>query len=425
VADQHRIEEFSGRRKVAARGVWVKSQLMARDHDIVLFGATGFVGELTAAYLAEQAPAGTRIALAGRSAEKLEALRQTLERPAWGVLVADIADEHAIKALAEAGRVVISTVGPYLKYGEPLVAACAAAGSDYVDLTGESEFVDLMYLRYHAVARDSGARIVHSCGFDSIPYDLGALFTVSQLPDDVPIALRGFGAATGSISGGTFHSAVGQMGRMKESGRVARQRRSVERNAEDGRLADGRNVRGIPGRPHNEALVGGWVVPVPTVDPQHVLRTARLNSAYGPDFSYSHFIVTKRLRTTVGFGAGVGVVATLAQLQLTRNLLLRLKAPGSGPSAERRAKSFFRVRMVADYGSSSPRTRLITEVRGGDPGYGETAKMLGESALALAFDNDLPQRGGGHWTPALALGQPLIDRLVRAGIEFRVVDPKA
>jgi short subunit dehydrogenase-like uncharacterized protein len=396
---------------------------MQRDYDIILFGATGYVGELTAEYLAQQAPEGARVALAGRSAAKLEALRQTLDRPAWGVLVADVADEAAIKVVAEAGRVVISTVGPYLKYGEPMVAACAAAGSDYIDLTGESEFVDLMYLRYHAVARESGARIVHSCGFDSIPYDLGALFTVSQLPDDVPIALRGFGGASGAISGGTFHSAVGQMGRIKESGRVARHRRSVERNAEDGRLADGRSVSGLPGKPHNEPLARGWVVPVPTVDPQHVLRSARLSPAYGPDFSYSHFIVTKRLRTTVGLGVGVGVVITLAQLHATRKLLLRLKSPGSGPSAARRAKSYFRVRMVADYGSGAPRSRLITEIRGGDPGYGETAKMLGESALALAFDDNLPQPGGGQWTPALALGRPLIDRLIRAGIEFEVVEP--
>jgi short subunit dehydrogenase-like uncharacterized protein len=398
---------------------------MARDYDIILFGATGFVGELTAEYLAEHAPEDARIALAGRNAGKLEAVADRVRRPAWGRLVADSGDRAALGALAESARVVISTVGPYLKYGEPLVAACAAAGTDYVDLTGESEFVDLMYLRYHEAAKQSGARIVHSCGFDSIPYDLGALFTVSQLPDDVPIALRGFGGASGAISGGTFHSAVGQMGRLKESGRVARQRRSVERNADDGRLAEGRKVRGIPGRPHNEPLVKGWVLPAPTVDPQHVLRSARLNPAYGPDFSYSHFLVTRKLRTTIGLAAGVGGVITLAQFQATRNLLLRLRAPGSGPTAERRAKSFFRVRMVADYGTGSPRQRLITEVRGGDPGYGETAKMLAESALALVYDENLPSVGGGQWTPALALGQPLIERLVRAGIDFRVVEPSS
>ena len=309
---------------------------MERDYDIVLFGATGFVGELTAEYLAQHAPESARIALAGRSGAKLEALRQTLGTPAWGVLVADVADEAAIKALAAAGRVVISTVGPYLKYGEPLVAACAAAGTDYVDLTGESEFVDLMYLRYHAVAKQSGARIVHSCGFDSIPYDLGALFTVSQLPDDVPIALRGFGGATGSISGGTFHSAVGQMGRHQGEragrapaplGRAQRRRRAP--------WPMGRKVTGRPGKPHNEPLVGGWVVPVPTVDPQHVLRSARLNPAYGPDFSYSHFIVTKRLRTTVGLGAGVGGGGHARPAR--DNPQPPVEVEGSGQWAERRA----------------------------------------------------------------------------------------
>ena len=177
----------------------------------------------------------------------------------------------------------------------------------------------------------------------------------------------------------------------------------------------------LQGRPHDEPLAGGWVVPAPTIDPQHVLRSARLNPAYGPDFSYSHYIVTRRLSSTAGLLLGVGIVVTLAQLEPTRNLVLRLKSPGSGPSAERRARSFFRVRMVADYGSDAPRERLITEVRGGDPGYGETAKMLAEAALALAFDDNLPQRGGGQWTPALALGQPLIERLVRAGIDFAVV----
>jgi short subunit dehydrogenase-like uncharacterized protein len=396
---------------------------LEREYDIVLFGATGFVGELTAEYLARQAPAGARVALAGRSADRLAALGERLQRPGWGRLVADVVDEGSIRALAASARVAISTVGPYLRYGEALVAACADAGTDYADLTGETEFLDRMYLRYHERAKQSGARLVHSCGFDSIPYDLGALFTVTQLSGDVPITLRGFGDASGSISGGTFHSAVGQLARLKESGRAARQRRSVERNAEDGRLAEGRKVRGLPGRPHNEPLAGGWVVPAPTIDPRHVLRTARLNPAYGPDFSYSHFLVTRRLPATLGLGAGVAAVVMLAQLEPTRKLLLRLRAPGSGPSAERRARSRFRVRMVADYGEEGIRQRLITEVRGGDPGYGETAKMLAESALALAFDQDLPPLGGGQWTPALALGQPLIARLVRAGIEFAVVEP--
>lgn len=402
--------------------IQLESRVVERSYDIVLFGATGYVGGLTAEYLVQNAPEGAKLAIAGRSLAKLEALRERLQFPGLGMLVADINDAGSIRALAGATRVVISTVGPYIHYGEPLVAACSAAGTDYVDLTGEPEFVDLMYLRYHAAAKDSGARLIHSCGFDSLPYDLGALFTVSQLPDDVPISLQGFGLASGSISGGTFHSAVNAMARLKEAGRVSRQRRSVERHAEDGAIADGRRVQGVQGRPHNEPLAGGWVVPAPTIDPQHVLRSARLNPVYGPDFTYSHYVVTRRLTSTAGLLLGVGVVATLAQLEPTRNLVLRLKSPGSGPSAERRARSFFRVRMVADYGPVTARQRLIAEVRGGDPGYGETAKMVAESALALAYNEDLPQLGGGQWTAGLALGLPLVERLRRAGIEFAVTE---
>ncbi len=396
---------------------------MQRSFDIVLFGATGYTGELVAEYLHSHAPAGARLAIAGRGAAKLEALRDRLGAAGMGVLLADATEPGSLAELAASTRVVVSTVGPYLLHGEPLVAACAAAGTDYVDLAGEPEFVDLMYLRHHASARDSGARLVHSCGFDSIPYDLGALFTVSRLPAGVPIALQGFGLARGAISGGTLHSAVNAIARFQEAGRISRQRRAIERYAPDGAIAEGRTVRGAGRRPHKEPLAGGWVAPAPTIDPDHVLRSARLDPAYGPDFTYAHYIVTRRLSRTIAAAAGLGVVVTMAQFEPTKRLILRLRPRGSGPSAERRARSFFRVRFVADYGYPDHRGRLITQVRGGDPGYGETAKMLAESAFALAFDSNLPNRGGGQWTPALALGWPLIERLERAGIVFEVVGP--
>src|SRR6478735_10637135 len=161
-----------------------------RDHDIVLFGATGFTGALTAEYLAQHAPDGLRWALAGRNRAKLDALSERLgiDVP---LLHADVGDEASLRTIAEAARVVITTVGPYVAYGEPLVAACAAAGTDYVDLTGEPEFVDRMYVRHHATAVASGARIVHACGFDSIPHDLGVYFTVQQLPTAGPVTVRG------------------------------------------------------------------------------------------------------------------------------------------------------------------------------------------------------------------------------------------
>src|SRR4051812_5718364 len=176
----------------------------SREHDIVLFGATGFTGGLTAEYLAEHAPEGTRWALAGRNQAKLEALRDRLgvDVP---LLRADIGDEDSLRAVAESARVVVTTVGPYLNYGEPLVAACAKAGTDCADITGEPEFVDRMYMRHHDEAVRTGARLVHACGFDSIPHDLGAQFTVEQLPEGAALKVRGYVRAQGRVSRGPFH----------------------------------------------------------------------------------------------------------------------------------------------------------------------------------------------------------------------------
>jgi short subunit dehydrogenase-like uncharacterized protein len=383
-----------------------------RQHDIVLFGATGFTGGLTAEYLAAHAGESTRWALAGRSRQKLEDVRRRLGDAAaeLPLIDADAGDPRSVRELAESSRVVISTVGPYIHYGEPLVAACAAAGTDYLDLTGEPEFVDLMWLRYHEQAQISGARLVHSCGFDSIPYDLGALFTVEQLPENVPIKLEAFISAGGRPSGGTYHSAVHIMGRLRHSARVARERRAREERPQ------GRRVRGVPGTPHRDALADGWVVPFPTIDPQTVLRSARALDRYGPDFTYSHYLVVGSLPTALGLGAGAGGLIALAQLPQTRKLLLKWKDPGEGPTPEQRQKGWFKVRFAA----AANGTRLITEVSGGDPGYGETSKMLGESALCLAHDQ-VPQTAG-QVTPAVAMGDALIGRLRRAGIRFEVAD---
>ncbi|MGG8405240.1 saccharopine dehydrogenase family protein, partial [Streptomyces sp. 12297] len=201
-----------------------------RAYDVVLFGATGFVGELTAEYLAGHAPAGCRWALAGRSKEKLERLRERLARQhphcaELPLLVADARDGAALRELAAATRVLATTVGPYVWYGEGLVAACAEAGTDYVDLTGEPEFVDRMFLRYDARARETGARIVHACGFDSVPHDLGVWFTVQQLPVGVPLRVDGFVRSNALFSGGTLASALTAMGRGPQALAAARERR--------------------------------------------------------------------------------------------------------------------------------------------------------------------------------------------------------
>jgi short subunit dehydrogenase-like uncharacterized protein len=386
-----------------------------REYDIVVFGATGFTGALTAEYLARAAPPGTRWALAGRNEAKLEDVRDRIAQstPAATeapLVSADSGDAGSMRALAESTRVVITTVGPYILYGEALVAACAAAGTDYVDLTGEPEFVDQMWLRHHAQAEQSGARIVHSCGFDSIPYDLGVLHTVDQLPEGVPIHVDGFVRASGTFSGGTYHSTVHIMSRLRQGAQVARERKRLEARPV------GRTVKGIAGTPHNDASAGGWVVPLPTIDPQNVLRSARALERYGPDFSYSHYLVVKRLAVLAGMAAGAGAVIALAQLPPTRNLLLKIKDPGEGPSPEQRERGWFNLRFAGEGGGR----RVVTEVSGGDPGYGETSKMLAESALCLASD-PLPERGG-QLTPAAAMGHALIDRLQRAGIAFRAVE---
>jgi short subunit dehydrogenase-like uncharacterized protein len=378
-----------------------------REYDVVVFGATGFTGALTAEYLAGATGAG-RWAIAGRSREKLEALRARLSADV-PVIVADVGDPASLRAMAESTRVVITTVGPYIHYGEPVVAACAAAGTHYVDLTGEPEFVDLMWLRHHEQAERTGAKLVHSCGFDSIPYDLGALYTVNALPEDVPIKLEGFVRVGGTFSGGTLHSAVHIMARLRQSRQVASQRSKLEARP------PGRTVKGVTALPHHDDTAGGWVIPAPTIDPVTVLRSARALDRYGPDFSYGHYIVARRLPVAAGLVAGVGGVVALAQLPLTRNLLLKLKDPGDGPSPEERAKAFFTVRFRGEGGGR----RIVTEVTGGDPGYGETSKMLAQSAMCLAHD-DLPERAG-QLTPAVAMGQTLIDRLVAAGISFATV----
>ncbi|UNO44328.1 saccharopine dehydrogenase NADP-binding domain-containing protein [Streptomyces sp. MST-110588] len=386
-----------------------------RPYDLVLFGATGFAGALAAEYLAAHAPEDCRWALAGRSTAKLERLRERLTEIAPGcaalpLLQADITDHAAVRALAADARVVATTVGPYLTYGEPLVAACAEAGTDYADISGEPEFVDRMYLRYDATARRSGARLMHACGFDVVPHDLGVRFTVEHLPQGVPLRVDGFVRSHGAISGGTLASALTSAARPLGMVRAARERRRTEPRP------DGRTVRASLGVPVRSGATGVWGVPLPTLDPQMVARSAAALERYGPDFRYRHYAGVKRLPVAVGAVLGAGTAFALAQVPPARRLLSSRLAPGQGPGPQRRARSWFAVRFVGRGGGR----QVVTEVRGGDPGYDETAKMLAESALCLAFD-DLPATSG-QVTPAVAMGEALTARLRQAGVGFRVVE---
>jgi short subunit dehydrogenase-like uncharacterized protein len=386
-----------------------------RKYDVVLFGATGFTGGLTADYLSANAPTGLRWALVGRNPTKLDAVAARLAAadqaaPVPDLLEADAADFAALARVAESTRVVITTVGPYALYGAPLVAACAAAGTDYVDLTGEPEFVDRMYVENDAAAKASGARLVHCCGFDSVPHDLGAYFTLLQLPEDVPVRIDGYVRSNASFSGGTYHSAINGFARGRQTFAAARERKAAEPRPV------GRQVHSAKPRIRRDEALGAWTAPLPTIDGPIVRRSAALVDRYGPDFTYGHNVVARRLATIGGMAAGVGAVAVLAPIPPTRKLLLKAKSPGDGPSAATRAGSWFKIRFVGEGGGK----RVVTEVSGGDPGYSETSKILAECGLCLAFD-DLPERAG-QLTTVASMGDMLLTRLQNAGIAFRVLE---
>jgi len=397
-----------------------------RAYDVVVFGATGFTGRLAAEYLAGRMRGRSeRLALAGRQPAKLDAAKRALAQlgaASVGVLQADVEDPGSLEKLAASARVVLTTVGPYLRYGEGLVRACARAGTDYVDLTGEGTFVDRMLERYDAEARASGARIVNACGFDSIPADLGAHFTVGELPEGEPLEVAAYVESGGehpdwrgrwhSISGGTWHSAIGFLTRED----MARARGSLAEAAAS--APAGRSVGMLPERVRRAPPpVGGWALPMPTIDRVVVLRSAAGDARYGPRFRYGHNLRVGSLAGVAGAAVGAGALFALAQLGPTRRMLLSLKQPGDGPTPEERARNHFSVTFVG----SAPGARVVTRVSGGDPGYGDTAKMIGEAALCLADDRDrLPDRAG-VLTPILAMGDALLPRIRGAGISVEVV----
>lgn len=384
-----------------------------RPYDVVIYGATGFTGGLVAEYFARHVSFDrTPWAIAGRDRSKLLALRTRLAdiQPACAqipILVAAVEDPEALSTMVRQTRVVITTVGPFVRFGEPLFAACAEHGTDYVDSTGEPAFVDSMRFRYHAKAEASGAIMVSCCGVDSIPTDLGAYYTMRELAPSGPVSLTGQFAFRGRASGGTWQSVLEAM---RDAGSAVKaQQRPIE--AKNGR----RVTRKKPALRRDPEL--GWLVPFPTIDPEIALRSAAALPVYGPDFSYSHTLVLSSFPKVAALFAGAGAVFGLSQFEPTRQWLSGLLTPGEGPSEEERARSWFRLRFVATHAGDE----LVTEVSGGDPGYGETAKMLAESGLTLAEDRDKLTVRSGVLTPAVALGDVLIARLVRAGMVFRVV----
>lgn len=400
----------------------------AREHDIVVYGATGFVGVLTAKYLAEHAPPDVKIALGGRSQERLERTRAELGVD-WPLVVADSGDPEAVTAMANSARVVATTVGPYWKYGKPLVEACAASGTHYADLTGEVLFMRWAIDTADAPARASGARIVHTCGFDSIPSDIGTLLLheVAQAEGlgDLEETTYVVKSMRGGASGGTIDSlrtAVDTVKKDSSSRKILADpyALSPNRDAEPDLGGERDSLK-----PLRDDRLGGWLAPfvMGSVNTRVVRRSNALQGhAYGSGLRYRELMLTGGgpvgLAKAGGLAGGIaGVFAGLATPG-TRQVLDRvLPDPGEGPGEEARERGFFNIDI---HTTTSGGSRLRCEIRApGDPGYKATAVMLGESALCLALDH-LPH-AAGVLTPATAMGRPLADRLRAAGHSYEVV----
>lgn len=397
-----------------------------RDLDVLLLGATGFTGGLVAAELAARTT-GTRLrwGVAGRDPERLARLAAALPG-APEVVVADVTDPGSLAAAAARTRVLATTVGPYAALGLPVARACVAAGTHYADITGEPAFVAALERELDADARASGATMVVCCGFDAVPHDLGVQLAVSRLPDDADVTVRGYVRARGRFSGGTARSALGALEDLA-AGRGAGAARGAEPGTSDRSATAARPVRRLALGAHRPERLGGWAVPLPTVDPLIVLRSARVLPGYGATFAYGHYAHVRRTATLVGAGAALGAAALAARTGPGRDLLTRLlPESGEGPDAAARAAGRFTVLLLgaARRPGAGPdaedAARVVVRVRGGDPGYGETARMLAEAALTLASD-ERPDVAGVV-TPAVGLGAPYRRRLEGAGITFEVVE---
>ncbi|MCM0640249.1 saccharopine dehydrogenase family protein [Cellulomonas wangsupingiae] len=397
----------------------------ARDHDVVVLGATGFAGALVAEHLARHAPADARIALAGRSRERLERVRAGLPPRAadWPVLLADTGDAASLRALARSARVVVSTVGPYLRHGLGVVEACARAGTHYADLTGEVPFVRRAADAFDEVARATGARLVHACGYDAVPSDLAVLVLHRRVAADDAGTLghvRLVASARGGVSGGT---AATVRGLAELAGRDPSVRRlladpyalSPDRAAEP--VTPQPSDTPVPGRTQD----GGWVAPSPmaSFDTRVVRRSNALQGwAYGRGLRYEEVAATgpgpRGALTAAAVAAGLPLALAALALPPTRALLDRaLPAPGTGPDEHTRRTGWFHMDVHAV--TTTGRRYRAVAAGPGDPGYSATAVMLGEAALALALDADrLPARAGSL-TPATALGDVLVERLRAAG----------
>jgi len=399
-----------------------------RPFDLVVFGATSFVGQILCSHLV--ARHGTdgplRWAIAGRSASKLDQVAAATGAEVERIVV-DASDDAGLRELADATRVVVSTVGPYALYGSALVAAVSQSGTDYCDLTGETQWMRRMIDAHHADAEASGARVVHACGFDSIPSDVGVWFTQQRAMEVlgapcVRIDMR-VQAMKGGASGGTIASMLNLM-------EEAAADKDLRKLLADPYCLNPPDFRTGPPQPDVVRPVrdesGRWLAPfvMAAVNTRVVQRSHALQGRpWGPEFLYREAMDTGTgplgAVKAGGLVGGLGIGLGLSALGPTRKLLGKVvPKPGSGPSPEAQRSGYFDIRFT---GTTATGQRIETRVTGDrDPGYGSTAKMLGETAVALG---ELPhdEVPGGFWTPSTALGDRLVERLeAHAGLRFSV-----
>lgn len=404
-----------------------------RKYGIVLYGATSFVGQLVAAYLQkflaeDNSSSEVSWAIAGRNQEKLEQVKKQVGNSELPLIIADSEDADSLNEMAAQAQVIISTVGPYLKYGEPLIKACAENGTDYVDLTGEALFIKDMLDKYQQTAKDSGARIVNSCGFDSLPSDLGVLFTQNcaqkahgEYCDTINMRVK---AAKGGLSGGTVSSMATIFEEIAKDKSLRKQLANPYILNDDAKRPNVRQEN--VSLPQWDADNERWVAPfiMASINTRIVHRSNQLRDyQYGRDFKYDEAIWLpaglKGRLMSYGMTAGIAGFAASMMFKPSRDLLNEhvLPKPGDGPSKSEQENGYFDIRF---FGYINKNHQVLTKVTGDkDPGYGSTCQMLAQSALCLLQDISKEQVAGGFWTPAAAMGETLIERLQNhAGLEF-------
>jgi short subunit dehydrogenase-like uncharacterized protein len=394
-----------------------------KEFDLMIYGATSFVGKIMVGYLASLTQEEFTWAIAGRSEAKLNELKTELGLQNIPHFVADASDEQALGALCERANVIVTTVGPYALYGETLVKLCAQSGTDYLDLTGEPQWIKAMLDKYEAQAQASGARIIHCSGFDSIPSDLGVYksqrLAIEKTGQPAPqIKMRVY-KIKGTASGGTVASILNVL---KEAGDNPELRKQL---VNPYILCGPEHPFSVRQKNHKKAeyddALGHWTMPfvMAAINERIVHRTnALLDGLYGTSFKYDEAMSARTATTAWSTTLGLGAFVAAASIGPMRNLLAKyvLPKPGEGPTQEQQETGMFDLRF---YATLHDGTQQVVQVTGDkDPGYGSTAKMLSQAALCLAKDTE--GLSGGMWTPAAAMGDALMKRLSDyAGVEVK------